>query len=140
MTSASLNASVPMKSSGVAYLWWFFFGTLGVHKFYLGRPGMGVLYALSVGLLGVGLAWDLFTIPFQVKAANARLGFAAPNQYGSGRAHSASSSEPDYHEDDGRFAGIDARIAELAAQRANQRPVAAPASPSISRPVFGQRS
>ena len=140
MTSVSLNASVPMKSSGVAYLWWFFFGTLGVHKFYLGRPAMGVLYALSVGLLGVGLLWDLFTIPLQVKAANARLGFAAPNTYGSGRAHAASSSEPDYHDDDARFAGIDARIAELAAQRANQRPVAATATPLIDGPVFGQRS
>ena len=32
------------KSTGVAYALWFFFGGIGAHKFYLGRPGVGVLY------------------------------------------------------------------------------------------------
>lgn len=59
------------KSVGVTYLLWLLLGILGAHKFYLGRPGMGVLYLLTAGLLGVGLLVDLFTIPSQVRTANA---------------------------------------------------------------------
>ncbi len=139
MTSALLNVSAPVKSSGVAYLWWFFLGTLGAHKFYLRRPAMGLLYASTVGLLGVGLLWDLFTIPFQVRQANARLGLVAPGKYGSDRARIPSPSEPDHRPDEARFAGIDAKIAELVAQRASRRPVSAPANTSIDKPVFGLR-
>jgi TM2 domain-containing membrane protein YozV len=32
------------KSTGIAYVLWFFFGGVGAHKFYLGRPGVGALY------------------------------------------------------------------------------------------------
>jgi TM2 domain-containing membrane protein YozV len=35
-----------MKSKNVAGLLALFFGSLGVHLFYLGRPWMGILYAL----------------------------------------------------------------------------------------------
>ncbi|MEF0940212.1 TM2 domain-containing protein [Rhizobium sp. BR 362] len=31
------------KSVGAAYLLWFFLGTLGAHRFYLGRTGSGVV-------------------------------------------------------------------------------------------------
>jgi hypothetical protein len=61
---------VPLKSTGAAYLWWLFLGTFGAHKFYLGRPGMGVLYLCTFGLLWFGLIWDLFTLPGQVRRAN----------------------------------------------------------------------
>jgi hypothetical protein len=33
-----------MKSTGVTYLLYFFFGGVGAHKFYLGRPAAGGLY------------------------------------------------------------------------------------------------
>jgi TM2 domain-containing membrane protein YozV len=58
------------KSVGVAYLLWFFFGFLGVHQFYLGRTGRGVSYIFTLGLLGIGLLIDLFTLPGQVRKAN----------------------------------------------------------------------
>lgn len=61
------------KSVFVAYLWWFLLGTAGIHKFYLGRPGMAILYACTLGFLFVGVFVDLFTLPAQVRAANARL-------------------------------------------------------------------
>jgi hypothetical protein len=61
---------VPLKTSGSAYLWWLFLGSFGAHKFYLGRPGMGILYLCTFGLLWVGLIWDLFTLPGQVRRAN----------------------------------------------------------------------
>lgn len=35
-----------MKSKTAAALWAFFLGGLGAHKFYLGRPGMGLVYML----------------------------------------------------------------------------------------------
>lgn len=73
----SPNVATPVvfarKDIGVAYLLWFFLGFLGAHKFYLGRIGMGVLYILTAGLFGIGWLIDLFTLPTQTHAANARL-------------------------------------------------------------------
>ncbi|MHB9295099.1 hypothetical protein PilKf_00840 [Pillotina sp. SPG140] len=60
-----------MKSKGVAYLLWFFLGILGVHKFYLGRIGMGVLYLCTAGVFGIGWFIDLFTLAHQVDVYNA---------------------------------------------------------------------
>jgi TM2 domain-containing membrane protein YozV len=67
------------KSTGVAYLLWFFLGWLGVHRFYLGSTGSGAAMAVisviswitvfvGVGLLGwlvIGIWWmvDAFLIP-----------------------------------------------------------------------------
>ena len=68
------------KSIGVAYLLWFFFGGLGVHRFYLGRSGSGiamlimtvlgflllVVYFLGLILLIPVMIWllvDAFLIP-----------------------------------------------------------------------------
>ena len=36
------------------------FGIFGVHRFMLGRPYTGVLYAFTGGLLGIGLIFDFF--------------------------------------------------------------------------------
>ena len=55
------------KETWVAYLLWFFFGFLGVHKFYLGKIGWGILYLLTGGLFLVGWLIDLFTIPSQLR-------------------------------------------------------------------------
>lgn len=54
------------RSVSVAYLFWFLWGLLGVHKFYLGRPVMGFVYLLTAGMLGLGWLLDLFTMPGQV--------------------------------------------------------------------------
>lgn len=48
------------RSLLMAYLLWFFFGLLGVHRFYLGRPISGVIYLLTAGLAGVGWIFDAF--------------------------------------------------------------------------------
>jgi TM2 domain-containing membrane protein YozV len=77
-----LQVTVPLKSTGVAYLWWFFLGYLGAHKFYLGRPGWGIVYALTCGLLFVGIIWDLFALPGQVRRANDRMVEEARMRYG----------------------------------------------------------
>jgi TM2 domain-containing membrane protein YozV len=60
-----------MKSTLTAYLLWFFLGFLGIHKFYLGKTGMGILYIFTGGLFGIGLLVDLFTLAGQVRTYNA---------------------------------------------------------------------
>lgn len=79
------------KSHGVAYLLWFFLGYFGVHKFYIGKYMMGILYpvigfiaftflllgfsdseniniAFAIGsILGFMLLYDLVTIPRQIR-------------------------------------------------------------------------
>jgi TM2 domain-containing membrane protein YozV len=57
---------------GVAYLLWLLLGLIGGHKFYLGKPFIGVVYLLTAGLCGVGLIYDLFTLRRQVEAENWR--------------------------------------------------------------------
>lgn len=67
------------KSSGMAYVLWLLLGGIGVHRFYLGKPGAGlaVIAATAVSILGIGsgvgqvalatlivmLLVDLFLIP-----------------------------------------------------------------------------
>ena len=59
-----------MKSLLLTYLLWLVGGLLGLHKFYLGRPGVGLLYFFTGGLFFIGWAVDFFTIPRQVRVAN----------------------------------------------------------------------
>lgn len=63
------------KSKGVAYLLWLLsiFGWLGFHRFYLGKWGTGILWILTVGLLGVGAFIDLFTLGGKVELYNVRV-------------------------------------------------------------------
>ena len=60
----------------IAYLLWFVggFGTLGFHRFYLGKIPTGVLWFLTGGLAIVGSIYDLLTMTRQVDDANAREG------------------------------------------------------------------
>lgn len=61
-----------MKSSGTAYLLWCagVFGFCGIHRFYLGKYGTGILYFFTFGLLGIGQLIDLFRIPGLVEHEN----------------------------------------------------------------------
>lgn len=69
---AYYTAALPPKSVGLTYLFWLFFGLLGIQHFYMGKIGRGVLYLLTGGILGIGWLVDLFTIPSQVRAVNAQ--------------------------------------------------------------------
>ena len=50
------------KSKNTALLLCFFMGVFGIHQFYVGKTGKGILYLLTGGLFGIGWLIDLFTI------------------------------------------------------------------------------
>ena len=52
----------PFKSKTTAYVLCILFGWLGVHRFYVGKIGTGILYALTLGVFGVGWFLDLFNL------------------------------------------------------------------------------
>lgn len=61
---SGIEAMTSPKSRWIALLLCFFFGGLGVHRFYVGKIGTGILYLCTLGLFGVGWIIDLFAILF----------------------------------------------------------------------------
>jgi TM2 domain-containing protein len=76
MTAPSIHHSAPTKSTGVAYVLWLFFGGIGAHKFYLGRPGVGVLYIIMFVFFWTGMMMSLSL------AVDARHAMAIAAQHG----------------------------------------------------------
>lgn len=58
------------KSYTVSWVCLVFLGIFGVHRFYLGKIGTGVLYLMTVGLLGIGIIYDFWTMNEQVSSKN----------------------------------------------------------------------
>ncbi len=54
----------------VAWLLLTFLGCFGLHRFYLGKWGTGLLYLLTGGLLLIGVLYDFWTINQQVSEIN----------------------------------------------------------------------
>jgi TM2 domain-containing membrane protein YozV len=54
----------------VAWLLLTIFGVLGVHRFYLRKWLTGLLYLCTLGLLGVGLIYDFWTLNSQISERN----------------------------------------------------------------------
>lgn len=104
------------KSTGAAYLLWFFLGFLGAHRFYLGRTGTGIaqlLMCLSVvGIIPLAFWWliDGFRIPGMVREENMdtirQLG-------GGGPPH----GDPRLSKPAPRAASVDPRVEEIRAMR-----------------------
>ena len=55
-------SNVSEKSRLVAFLLCWFIGYLGVHRFYVGKVGTGVLYLLTGGIFGIGILVDWIVI------------------------------------------------------------------------------
>src|SRR5262245_9809550 len=70
------------KSGIVAFLLWLlgFVGLCGIHRFYVGRIGTGIVWLLTLGLLGVGQLIDLFFLGSMVRSANMLSGLRANAQ------------------------------------------------------------
>jgi TM2 domain-containing membrane protein YozV len=47
-----------------------FLGWLGIHRFYMGKWGTGILYLLTLGLLGIGVVYDFWTLNSQISECN----------------------------------------------------------------------
>ena len=60
----------------VAWLLLMFLGLLGIHRFYLGKWGTGIIYLISGGLLGIGLLYDLCTLNQQISDLNMKSRYA----------------------------------------------------------------
>src|SRR3954471_14339523 len=54
----------------LAWVFLTFFGVFGVHRFYLGKWGTGLLYLFTAGLLGIGILYDFCTLNSQVSELN----------------------------------------------------------------------
>jgi hypothetical protein len=61
-----------VRSVAIAYILWVLVGPLGVHRFYCGRIGTGILWFFTGGLCGIGWLVDVFLIPDLVRQANLR--------------------------------------------------------------------
>lgn len=45
-------------------------GVFGAHRFYLGKWGTGLLYLCTLGLLGIGIIYDFWTLNAQISERN----------------------------------------------------------------------
>jgi len=56
-----------------------FLGLFGIHRFYMGKWGTGLLYLVTLGLFGIGILYDYWTLNTQISERNyARAGTRAP--------------------------------------------------------------
>ena len=56
----------------VAWILLTFLGLLGIHRIYMGKWVTGIIYMLTVGLLGVGWLYDFCTLNTQISEVNER--------------------------------------------------------------------
>jgi TM2 domain-containing membrane protein YozV len=62
------NARYPYSKQDptVAWILLVLLGILGVHRFYLGKWGTGLIWLFTGGALGIGVLYDLFTLNEQL--------------------------------------------------------------------------
>ncbi len=54
----------------VAWLLLSFLGIFGLHRMYQGKWGTGLLYLVTLGLFGIGIIYDFWTLNEQLSAGN----------------------------------------------------------------------
>jgi TM2 domain-containing membrane protein YozV len=58
------------KDYSLAWILLTFLGIFGVQRFYLGKWGTGILYLLTLGIFGIGLIYDFWTLNSQISELN----------------------------------------------------------------------
>jgi len=69
---AEIRALPGAVNHTVAWILLTFLGVFGIHRFYLRKWLTGILYALTGGMLGLGVLYDFWTLNEQVNVANQR--------------------------------------------------------------------
>ena len=67
-TNNNINAAmlgVRVKNKWVAFFLCLFLGIFGIHKFYEGKVGMGIVYLFTGGLFGIGWIVDCIALLFK---------------------------------------------------------------------------
>lgn len=72
--SMDRKADLRFESGDVDYsLGWIlltYLGLFGIHRFYMGKVGTGILYLISGGLFGIGWIYDFWTLNTQISEIN----------------------------------------------------------------------
>lgn len=55
----------------IAWLLLAFLGAFGIHRMYMGKWISGLIYLVTIGLFGIGLIYDLWTLNDQITVLNA---------------------------------------------------------------------
>lgn len=63
-TNAAYGVPYAHKSKWVAFFLCFFLGFFGIHRFYVGKNGTGILWLFTLGMFYIGWFVDLFAILF----------------------------------------------------------------------------
>jgi len=58
------------KSTGATWLFWFFFGGIGGHRYYLGKYGTAILMTVTLGCLGIWSIIDAFLLNGMIRKTN----------------------------------------------------------------------
>ena len=61
-TTPTVAANASDRKRLVAVLLCVFLGVFGAHRFYAGRIGTGILWLFTLGILGLGMLYDLILI------------------------------------------------------------------------------
>lgn len=56
----------------IAWLLLAFLGVFGIHRMYMGKWLSGIIYLLTLGLCGIGVIYDLWTLNDQISLINGR--------------------------------------------------------------------